>query len=64
MKVPKNENEVNDNDNQAITLSAGYWCKLGPLPPGIHNVRFGGTGWNGFHTKVEYKIKIEKKNSL
>ena len=39
-------------------LSAGYWHKLGPLPIGRHVIRFGGTGRNGFHTKVEYVVNI------
>ncbi len=37
-------------------IAAGYWHLLSPLPRGKHLVRFGGTGRNGFHTKVQYTI--------
>jgi hypothetical protein len=64
VKVPNNHDTSRGDESQYITLSAGYWCRLRPLLPGVHKVRFGGTGRNLFHTKVEYKIKVEKKNSL
>ena len=39
-------------------IAAGYWHKLKPLTSGKHVVIFGGTGENGFHTKVAYEINV------
>ena len=39
-------------------VSCGYWYKLKPLPKGKHYVRFGGSGANGFNTKVMYQINV------
>jgi hypothetical protein len=40
-------------------MCAGYWMKLKPAQ-GQDNlvVQFGGTGRNGFHTKVRYRLKM------
>jgi hypothetical protein len=40
-------------------MCAGYWMKLKP-PQGQDNliIQFGGTGRNGFHTKVRYSLKM------
>lgn len=57
--VPPKFSWNNASHKEYITLSAGYWYKLGPLPSGKHTVRFGGTGQNLFHTKVQYSINIQ-----
>jgi hypothetical protein len=40
-------------------MCAGYWMKLKPIQ-GKHDfvIQFGGTGRNGFHTKVRYALKM------
>ena len=39
-------------------MCAGYWMKLKPIQSQDNLViQFGGTGRNGFHTKVRYSIK-------
>lgn len=59
-KVVPLKNSLNGaSHRELITLSAGYWYKLGPLPSGKHIVRFGGTGQNLFHTRVQYSINIQ-----
>jgi hypothetical protein len=50
--------EVLVNRGRHSAASAGFWHKLDSLPPGLHKVQFGGTGRNGFHTAVEYAVKI------
>jgi hypothetical protein len=42
-------------------MCAGYWMKLKPVR-GQDNlvIQFGGTGRNGFHTKVRYSITTPK----
>lgn len=44
-------------------MCAGYWMKLKP-PRGQDNlvIQFGGTGRNGFHTKVRYTLKMPYQN--
>ena len=39
-------------------IACGYWHKLKPLATGKHTIIFGGTGRNGFHTKVAYEINV------
>ena len=39
-------------------ISCGYWYKLKPLSNGKHVVRFGGSCFNGFYTKVMYEIYV------
>jgi hypothetical protein len=40
-------------------MCAGYWMKLKSLRGGgRHEIQFGGTGRNGFHTKVRYSIEV------
>lgn len=39
-------------------MCAGYWMKIKPTRAfGNHTIQFGGTGQNGFHTRVKYGIK-------
>lgn len=41
-------------------MAAGYWHLLKPLPSGKHVITFGGTGKNGFHTKVQYILNVRQ----
>ena len=50
--------EVFVNRGRHRAASAGFWHKLDPLPSGMHVIRFGGTGRNGFHTAVAYSVRI------
>jgi hypothetical protein len=63
VKVPINQDFSKYDESQYVTLSAGYWCRLRPLSPGTHTVKFGGTGRrirrNSFHTKVQYLIRVK-----
>ena len=59
ISVPDN-NLLDENPPKGtyLAIAAGYWHKLSPLAVGRHVVRFGGTGRNGFHTKVQYTINV------
>ena len=39
-------------------MCAGYWMKINPPSGGDYQIEFGGTGRNGFHTKVRYSIEV------
>jgi hypothetical protein len=39
-------------------VSTGYWAKVERLSGGNHTITFGGTGRNGFHTRVRYVLNI------
>ena len=39
-------------------VSCGYWHRLMALPKGKHLVKFGGSGSNGFFTRVIYEIDV------
>ena len=39
-------------------VSCGYWHRLIALPKGKHLVKFGGSGSNGFFTRVMYEILV------
>jgi hypothetical protein len=41
-------------------ISAGFWHRLKPLSTGKHIIRFGGTGTNGFYTKVIYEVNVPR----
>lgn len=60
LDVPQNHS-LEDTDTGAGTyraVSCGYWHMLQPLSKGRHVIRFGGTGNNGFFTKVLYEVYI------
>jgi hypothetical protein len=60
--VPANHVLENDKAPSGTyrAVACGYWHKLKPLPAGKHLIKFGGTGGNGFHTKVAYEINVQK----
>jgi len=55
-------NHMLENENAAPgtyrAVACGYWYKLKTLPTGKHIILFGGTGKNGFHTKVVYEVNV------
>jgi hypothetical protein len=61
VQIPSN-NIVGDKNNipsgRYKAMAAGYWYKLKPLCEGQHIIRFGGTGYNGFYTKVQYIVNV------
>jgi hypothetical protein len=60
LRVPSNHS-LESTEAEAGTYSAvscGYWHKLKPLPKGKHIIRFGGSGRNGFFTKVLYELSV------
>ena len=60
LDIPPNHS-LESTDTGAGTyraVSCGYWHKLQPLPKGKHVIRFGGTGNNGFFTKVLYEVYV------
>lgn len=59
VKSPSNKVLKYSDKNVRITLSAGYWYKLRHLTDGSHIIRFGGTGRNLFHTRVQYLIDVQ-----
>jgi hypothetical protein len=46
-------------------MSAGYWLKISHLPGGsTHMIKFGGTGRNGFHTRVGYVMNTPNQEMV
>ena len=44
-------------------MCAGYWMKVKPIQRRDNLIiQFGGTGRNGFHTKVRYTIEIPSQD--
>lgn len=60
--VPANHILENENAPPGTyrAIACGYWHRLKPLAAGKHMIIFGGTGKNGFHTKVAYEIKVPR----
>ena len=54
LDVPPNHSLENPNAKPGTykAVSCGNWHKLMPLPKGKHLVKFGGSGCNGFFTRV------------
>jgi hypothetical protein len=50
--------ETNKSEGTFRAVSCGYWHRLKPLSKGVHLIKFGGTGKNGFFTKVTYEVIV------
>lgn len=60
LELPLNHSLEDTDSGEGIykAVSCGYWHRLKPLPKGKHIIKFGGTGANGFSTKVVYEVNI------
>ncbi len=60
VRVPVNHVLENEKALPGIyrAIACGYWHMLRPLRKGKHVISFGGTGVNGFHTKVLYEVRV------
>lgn len=43
---------------ETVASSAGFWIGLRPFSLGLHTIRFGGLGRNGFSTKVQFSVTV------
>ncbi|HEU4443884.1 MAG TPA: hypothetical protein VFR94_04335 [Nitrososphaeraceae archaeon] len=61
IKLPSNHILDDDTIMPGIyrAMCAGYWMKMKPIQgQGRFDIQFGGTGRNGFHTKVKYAVHL------
>ena len=64
ISVPNNHMLENEKAAPGFyrAIACGYWCKINGLAKGKHLIKFGGSGSNGFFTRVVYEISVPDTN--